>query len=468
MATQKITLDNVNLGGIALSKYQGAPNSVAQMVGLDIHSEPGIIKVNQKLTKESGSTVDDLVKIILPCSDGNTYLFGSTNGKVWKRTSLGVYSLLVTAAPAAGAAGIMDATEDGGYIYYTMQSRIGRVAVGAPTDWTTRNDSWATFTNTDAAFHPIQKANLVNYIGDKNYVAQIDAGVFSANALDVQAPLRIKSLGIADTSLLVGTFIADSINVTQIFSWNTWSVSFDTADPVPQTGINSFLKTDNEVLVNAGQKGDIYRYDGSKLIRFKRINGDWSVGKTAQVYPNASVNYNGLPMFGVSNIAGNPCLQGVYSFGSYSPDLPPVMNLEYVISQNILATVEIGAMVIVGDVIFVSWKDGSTYGIDKVDSANKYGSAYLESRIIMPDRSISKRFIKVVVSYRTIPTGTSIVIKKSVNHAAFATVATFVDAIRQTVETTIAIDGSNTLQIQVLPTVSGNTAPEIENVEIFL
>jgi len=471
---QIITIDNVNLGGIAYSKYQGMPNSVAQMVGLDIHSEPGIIKVNQKLTKESGSTVDDFVKCILPCSDGNTYLFGSTNGKIWKRTSSGVYSLLATAAPAAGAVGIMDAIEDAGYIYYSMQSRVGRVAVGAPTDWTTRNDSWATFTKTDAEFHPFIKVNLVNYIGDKKLIAQIDAGVFSADALDVESPLRTKCLGIFETALLIGTFIANNINVTQIFNWNTWSVSFDTADPVPETGINSFLKTDNDVLVNVGQKGSIYSYNGSKLSRFKRINGDWSIGKTAQVHPNASVNYNALALFGMSNIANNPCLQGIYSFGNYSPDLPAVMNLEFVISQNKTDTIEIGATIIVGDVLLVSWKDGSTYGVDKLDSTAKYASAYLESRMIMPDRAKFTRFAKVTVAYRTLPTGTSIDIKKSVNHGSFVgsdettatSLETVIDAQRQTVTTKVAITDASALQIRVFPVASGNTAPEIESVII--
>ena len=473
---QIITIDNVNLGGIAYSKYQGMPNSVAQMVGLDIHSEPGIIKVNQKLTKESSTVVTAFVKTILPCSDGNTYLFSSTDGKIWKRDSSAVYTLVATAAPAAGAAGIMDAVEDNGYIYYTMQSRIGRVAVGAPTDWTTRNDSWATFTKTDATWHPIQKVNLVSYIGDKNLVAQIDAGVFSASALDVESPLRVKCLGIFETALLVGTFIANNVNVTQIFNWNTWSVSFDTADPVPETGINSFLKTDNDTLVNVGQKGRIYAYNGSKLSRFKRVNGDWGVGKTAFVHPNASVNYDALALFGMSNVANNPCLQGVYSFGNYSPELPAVMNLEYVISQAILSGVEIGAMSIVDDILLVAWKNQNNgeFGIDRIDVTAKYTGAYLESRMIMPDREKLTRYAKITVAYRTLPTGTSIEMRKSVNHGSFVgsdeTTGTYLETVidtqRNTVSTKVAITDAASLQIRVFPIASGNTAPEIEGVII--
>jgi hypothetical protein len=461
----KIIIDNLNLGGIAYSKYQGIANSVAQMVGFDLHSEPGIIKVNQKLTKESGTTVDDFVKCILPCSDGNTYLFGSTNGKIWKRLSNGTYSLEATASPAAGAAGIIDAIEDQGYVYYSMQSRIGRWQLG--TAWSTRNDNWATFTNTDADFHPFQKVNLINYVGDKNYVAQIEDGVFTADALDVKSPLRVKALGINRTRLLLGTYVADNVNASEVFDWNTWSVSFDVADPIPEIGINSFLKTDNEILVNAGQKGNIYRYNGDALIRYKRLNGDWGIGKTAQVHPNASANYNGLPLFGVSNIANNPCLQGVYSFGNYSPDFPAIINLEYVISQAKLASIEIGAIAIVGDVVLVSWKDGTTYGIDKLDASNKYSGAYLDTRIIMPERSIFKRFVKVTVNYRSLPTDTTITVKKSVNHAAFGdALDSVIDTQRKSVYTKTAIADANTMQLRVTTTANANDAPEIENIEI--
>lgn len=37
--------------------------------------------------------------------------------------------------------------------------------------------------------------NLVLYIGDGNLVAQVDDGTFTADALDIQKPHRIKALG---------------------------------------------------------------------------------------------------------------------------------------------------------------------------------------------------------------------------------------------------------------------------------
>lgn len=306
--------------------------------------------------RDEGNAIKDLIKTILPCSDGNTYLFGSTTGKIYKRTSAGVYSLEGTAAPAAGAVGIMDAWEYQGYIYYSMQSRLGRVAVGAPTDWSARNDSWATFTNTDADFHPFKEVNQVLYVGDKNYIAQIDAGVFTADALDMDTKFRVQSLGKVLTDLLIGTFVNVYNALTEIFRWNTWSLSYSSSDEIPEVGINAFLKSDNAILVSCGRKGNIYQYDGLQLSQAKKIPGNWLLSNEATIHPNASENYYGLPLLGLSNVSGNPAKQGIYSLGGYDKNYPKVLNLEWIISAGGYAGVDIGAIKVVGTDLLVSWK----------------------------------------------------------------------------------------------------------------
>lgn len=469
-----IQIKNINLGGISDSKYQGQPNSVAEMVGFDLHSEPGILKHNQKLTKESGATVDSLVKKILLCSDGNTYLFSSTNGKIWKRTSAGVYSLQATAAPAAGSVGIIDAWEYQGYIYYSMQSRLGRVAVGAPTAWAGRNDSWATFTNTDADFHPMKEVNQVLYIGDGKYLAQVDAGIFSANALDIESPYRIKSLGKILTNILIGTFVSNYKVASEIFDWNTWSTdSFQSSDDIPEIGINSFLKTDNFVLVNAGTKGNFYSYNGSQLDIFKRIQGDWSGAKEANVLPNASFNMFGLPLFGLSYFSGSSpmALQGVYSLGGYDRNYPKIVNLEWLISTGSFQYVTIGAIELVETTLLIAWKDlndGPVFGIDKVDTTVKTTTAYFISRIINIERN-SKKTLSGFVAYRSLPNDSEIEIWYSINHEAFVKATVVNDVDRKVVYLEKSFPEANTIQLKVISKAAtganANNAPEIEMAE---
>lgn len=467
----KVEIKNIVLGGIADSDFLGGPQSVAESVNLDLFSEPGIVKVNQKLTKESGSVVDDLIKARVSCSDGKQYFFGSTNGKVWSRTTAGVWTLEATVSPAAGAAGVLGAHEYQGYIYYATQSRLGRVAVGSA--WSTRNDNWATFTNTDASWHPMKIVNLVLYIGDANYVAQVDAGTFSANALNVGSPLRIKCLGRSATNLLIGTFYASTIVETQVFNWNTWSVSYTSSDPIPEVGINAFLDTDNLVIVSAGVKGNLYSYDGTSLDLYKNVKGVYNnSSKQATVHPNAVLNFHGLPLFGFSNVSGDPALEGVYSLGRSNRNYPYILNLEHTISTGHRSSIEIGAICAAGDVFLVSWKDtngGTSYGVDVLDLTAKYASAYYTSRVIATDRVKLENFGPVYVPYRLLPTGTSIKVYAKKNNGSLTEITeTKDDTDRSMLFTDIDVGEAGKLQVRTELVGSGNDAPEVEETVVAL
>lgn len=459
----KIEIKNWNMGGIADSDYLGGEGSVAEMVGFDIHSVGGLLKVNQKLTKSSGTTVDDFVKASVSCSDGNSYHFGSTNGKIWKKTAAGTWSLEATAAPAAGSAGITGAHEYQGYIYYAMQNRLGRWQIG--TAWSTRNDSWATFSNGDADFHPMRIVNLVLYIGDGKFVAQVDAGTFSANALDIAAPLRIKSLGRYSTDLLIGTFVNNNVTETELFRWNTWSVSFSASDPIPEVGINCFLPMDNFTLVNAGTKGNLYLYNGVDLEPYKTIKGEWGSTNKAVVHPNAAFNFHGLPLFGVSQQTGAPLNYGIYSLGRTNRNYPFVLNHEYVISTGNMTNIEIGSIIGTGDTFLVSWKDtnsGTVYGVDELDLSNKFSGAYFITRVIMVEREKLSNYKGVDVPYRLLPDDTTIAIEAKMNHGSFVAYASVADTDRNVQAAQVDLSEGSTTQVKVLTTADGNNAPEIE------
>lgn len=460
----QIEIKNLNLGGIADSDYLGAENSVAEMVNCDIHSEGGVIKANQALTKESGSVVTDLILASVSCSDGNSYHFGDT-GKIYKRTSGGTWTHEATASPAAGSAKILSAREYQGYIYYAMQSRLGRWQIGSA--WSTRNDSWATFTNTNATFHPMAEVNLVLYIGDANYVAQVDAGTFSANALDITTPLVISALGKVDTDLLLGTYVAANVMRTQVIRWNTWSVSYSVSDEIPEVGINAFLDTDNMTVVNAGLKGNLYIYNGSQLELYKQIKGTWSSTNKAKVNTNCVYNFNGMPLFGLSQVAGTGVKLGVYSFARTNRNYPYILNLEHAISTGNLANIQIGTICpISADQFLVSWRDdntSTTYGVDILDLSNK-ATAYFITRNLIVDRKLKNNYGYVHVPYRSLPTDTSINIYTSRQHAAFSGTpdASKTDTERLLEVTDEHITDANVVKVKVELVPNDNDAPEVE------
>jgi hypothetical protein len=365
VAGNVIPIQDFNLGGLADSKWSGIKNSLYRFIGFDPHSVPGILRTAQKLTKDSGVTVTEYCKARVASSNGCTYWFSSVSGKIWERTSAGVWSLVYTMTAGAGGVAILGAYEYENYIYIATESRLHRISstyMGA-TDWSAQMAlNWATFTKTDALYHPMVEQNLILFIGDGNQIAQVDGSTFTANALDIKAPLRVKSLGKMGTDLLIGTWVSNNITKTTIYRWNTWSVSFTVSDEIDEVGINAFLEADNGVYVQAGLAGNIYIYDGEKLELYKKITGDYLPTKQAIVNPAAVANLEGQILFGVSNVTGNPCDQGVYRIGKNSRNYPYIMDLPYPISPRlasdalVLSGVEIGAILTAGSDVFVSWQ----------------------------------------------------------------------------------------------------------------
>ena len=175
-----------------------------------------------------------------------------------------------------------------------------------------------------------------------------------------------------------------------------------------------------------------------------------------------------MPLFGLSNLSGNPADQGIYSYGSYSPEYPVVLNLEWLISTGNSSNVQIGSVAVVGNDMLVAWKDtttGTVYGVDHLDTTAKFNNASIETRAITIGREEKKDFM-VEVCYRSIPSGCSITIEQSSDYAAYASVTVITDTDNKKVYAKTNIVGANAVQFRVKPIVSGNTAPEIEQVVI--
>lgn len=528
-----ISLNNWNLGGISESRILGMRDeSMYKMVGTNVHDDVGLLKNNRRLVKDSGATVDGFVKQIVACSDGNAYLFSSTSGKVWKRTSAGVYSLAYTTDSDVGDDNILGAAEYDGFLYWATQNYLYRIQVSHTSDtwssyveevghlnydpvcgdsnylggsdehseldtslsetagkWTeftpllptcigvgvnietkpttsltltlhdsddtqvaTKTvanasldtgineiywDSTVTFeqgetyhlhafeTGTSGAlysaeeddltnmyleiygesndeYHPMVVLNDVLFIGDNNYVHQYE-NTLTLNALDIPSQHTIRCLGKMDIDLLLGTEVASSVAKAMIFRWNTWSESWSIEDDIPESGIHAFIPVDNYVYVVAGDRGNVYFYNGQQLQLYRRIGGEFDRTDKIEVHPNATASLHGIPLIGVSNESGNPIECGVYGMGTVNPQVfPRIFDLEYVLSEG-LSDNEIGAISVFGNDILVSWYDGtSAYGIDTFDGDNLYSGTYIQTRVLYQDRNTRSVYRGARINYKEV------------------------------------------------------------------
>lgn len=466
---------NGKWGGQSDSKWSGIEGSFAEVVGLDGISTPGLLKVRQKLTKESGSTVDAFVKVKVAVSTGESFWFSSTTGKIWRRSSTGTWLLVYTTSPAAGAAGCLGALEYNGFLYWATQSRLHRISMTATIStaagWTAGAvPDWATFAVTDADFHPMAIQDITLFIGDGNRVASVNSsGTFDNNALDIKTPLRIKTMAPYEFDLVIGTYVADTVNYTEIIRWDTVSPSWNTSDPIEEVGINAFIRDDNYLYANAGRVGNLYLFNGEQLVPFKRIPGTYSNTQYGTIHPGAVGNFMGVPVFGFSNGAGNPAKQGVYSFGSYSRDYQKVLDLSWVISEDVTSSIEIGAILVADFDLLVAWKNGSSFGVDKIDYTAKYASAYFETMMLFQDqRNILKALANVSAFYNSLPASTGFTFSYSINGAAYVAMTSVTNSILNEVHAQLSVGDVGSLQIKVAFTVSANDSPTLEALGVDL
>jgi len=592
-------ISNFNLGGLANSKWSGSKHSSYKLVGIDLHSYPGVIQARQALAKTSSTTVTGLIKNAVACSDGNSYWFDGDSGKIWKCTTGGTVSLVHTTTPNKGEAKCLGAAEYYGYIYWATEKRLHRIPVNttALADWSTyaeedwqelnldqylnatgetytlttavnegathlqsfipnkspveavavnvdtvgtgnwtvkihdssnnevgtetivngsMSTSWViftldasfnpvlgdtyhihiyssvadgkvvtgttadfetaafkTYTDSDDEYHPMIEQNLVLFIGDKNFIHQIEDQTYTQDALDLRPPLRVKCLGKYMTDLLIGTYVNDNVNKTTLFRWNTWSPSFTSSDEIEEMGINAFFHSDNYTFIQAGNYGNIYVYNGEVLEVFKTVPGDYSPTKSMTVHPNAVGNMGGQQMlFGVSNVSGNPCEQGVYVIGRHNRDYKFVMDLSYPISERsgddlVLSGIEIGAILVMGQDLFVAWKNSTTYGIDKLNYSLKLDGAYLETTVKTWEREIEQTMAKVVIAYASLPASTAIGVSQDVDYTgSYTAMTTKTDTDRKII---YSEEGQplNVFQLKFAFTTSVNNSPQMESAAIL-
>ena len=420
------------------------------MVGVDVHSKPGAMTGSLAMTNaDAGTAVVDALcasKVTLP--NGNTFFGASTSGKIWKVTTAGVVSLVHTNTQG----NILGMGFLNGQLYYACATKLGKIAeanASSESSWSSQNDSFGTFTNGNTSYHPMAEQNLSLFIGDGKYVAAVDgAGTFSANALDLHAHHVVTALQPFENDILIGTIVGAYNNRSAIFRWDTYSDSWTTEDYVDEVGINCFIPADDTIFISIGTVGNIYYYTGSKAKKWKRLrDGRNSVVTGVNAY--AAGNLNGLPLLAT--------VRGIYSIGRSDDSFPVAQVIEYVPSLGQGTT--LGALAVVGSQVFVSYKNGSSYGIDKL-STNKY-SGFVETPLIVgrPETLTAK--------YDSLPSGTSISLQTSIDGASYSSVDMEKDD--EDEREYRMKDGptpKSTFQARITLNASTTTSPEIRELEI--
>ncbi|GAC1413746.1 MAG: hypothetical protein NVSMB66_6150 [Candidatus Doudnabacteria bacterium] len=457
-------------GGLAESDVLGLKGSYVNGQGLNIHSNPGLLTVNQALKKASGSIVTDFCKFRVVGSDGNVYWFGDT-GKIYQSSSTGT-GWVLKYTDANGA--IVGVAEFNGFMYWATATNLHRKPMPGAADWSDTVHNWNTLTS--SAYHPMVAHQGYLILGNNLTIATVDTGsVFTAAGttavtLDtLPANFPIVSITKFDIDVLVGTSTLNGDNTALIARWDTTSPSYLKISQIQENSINTFLYFEDVLYAICGGTGYLYFYNGEILKKFKRIPGNYD-NQLGFTYQDSWCVFRGLALFGASITPGNngdpfTAGEGVYSLGRYDKNYPYALNMEYVISQNVSTGISIGAIASVANTLIVAWKNGSTYGVDVIDWTNKFTGAFVKTVAVSGERMAGKNWTEYAVTYKNLPGSSNLNIRYFPN---YGTIASFSPTPKQssTFQNFYAQQNLEyaVMQFQVDFTVSGNNAPTVDGI----
>lgn len=223
------------------------------------------------------------------------------------------------------------------------------------------------------------------------------------------------------------TSATNEVQSGRIYFWDGTAPTFNYYIPVPEGSPYSLFSYKNVLYWTAG--GAWWTYSGGepvKLKTFPNTDSEYTdLDDQTIVNPNMASVRRSIFLMGYPTSTTNQALQhAVYSWGAVEKNYPDAFGQSYSISTGTRLNtgsnnLRIGLVKNYGDKLFVSWRDGSNYGIDLVSNASDpFAEATLESLIInngRPDKT--KLALERVITFEALPTGCTITPKYKADRA---------------------------------------------------
>jgi hypothetical protein len=330
------------LGKLEQDKWQTLDNC-------DIHTTIGMVQPQLAMVSES-TTVNE-ASFSAEDPSGNIYYCSKSSGKIWKRTTAGVYSLVHTNTNGAHTG----CQYFNGYLWYWTSTKVGNFDLSSTWD-----DSFFTGgTNFRAGS---VEANNTLIIPNGRYISRVDSSnVFEVNAFTLPGQFNATDIINIGDDVLIGSYISTDVAYCKVFLWDTVSTGWTYEDEVFEIGVNCFVQLDNLYIAQCGTNGSFYYWTGSQMAYFGRISGI-----TTALGERKSVSYNRRPLWanGTKIYSIHKEISGLkWAFCGEYTCTGTIASLE-VQGQNLLASVGTGVD-----------KRGTTYATATVETPEIQGLA---------------------------------------------------------------------------------------------
>lgn len=212
----------------------------------------------------------------------------------------------------------------------------------------------------------------------------------------------------------------------KIFFWDGVSTSYNFFIDVPEGAPYGLFSHKNTLYYFAA--GALWAWRGGepvKLFQMPNTDSEFSDTNTYMVNnPHTLAVRNSILMGAFPSETSSTSIEhGVYSYGARDKNYDPSFGYSYTMSTGTRTngTLRLGMVKSFGDKLFLSWRDGANYGVDKVDpSSDPFSTAVWESLIIdngKPHKQ--KQATEYQIDFEALPTGATVTPKYKINRGSW-------------------------------------------------
>lgn len=323
----------------------------------------------------------DLIRFFVKCTDGFTYGFGST-GYIYRRDEGSDWIIVYKDANGAikGAAEWYNANGET-YLYWATSTQLNRKRIPGLANWNDVNTggtgTWPKTNLNNAEWHTMRECGGSLIIANGPYLALVGYDESYTNeALDLIPGNIATTIVERNGRTIVGTSrVSDSSK--------SINAAIDCEVPLAQIGEDGYI-----FFANMSDTIPVKRFPGGGKCNPGGVANsvekvtffEWE--QTALSWIDKQ-DVGNLAMFAV--YGADAGYGGIYSYGRLEKNKPFTLNLDYALDAD-----ELGALTYVDDVLLVSYRSGSSFGVKAVDPDTKATATYTGLDFHAPVKTIDK------------------------------------------------------------------------------
>lgn len=268
------------------------------------------------------------------------------------------------------------------------------VQVGTSSDLSTADfEFWAyRFVDTINGLHPMAQFLQYTLIGNGNYLAVWEPlspsdppnNEFQRHRLTFPTGFEVCGIDTTNEFAIIALekrSSDDSKDFQQglLILWDGYSQTYNSIINVPGGSPDSITTYNNYpyFYVNGALTAWLGGTNTTTILPMPNTSSDYkSLTSNTRIYPNMMCIRDNLLHLGFPSTTGDTSIEyGVYTWGTLNKDFPSSFGYGYVTSTmtsdptNSDGTRKLGSVRNFGDEMYISWKDGTNFGLDIVDSA---------------------------------------------------------------------------------------------------